>query len=250
MPREHVQFVTGRLAEFSLRKVLEQLAPLADFDFTVDVLPITVAALMTPEWIARRVAEVPAATKILVPGYCGGDLQPDPEAEPAIIGTDDCEAGTVCVNNVCQAICQGDEACGEEAACVGYGDLFTDNEDVGACSPLCDPIAQNCGEERGCYVNASPGNGWATCEEEIYPERTQGAECPAGSCSINGCAASTQPVAIAGSTGSSFSVAAAMVCASSYPTSRAVCSASNPARAASIPAATGRAGRHDRGIGS
>ena len=55
MAREHVHFVTGRLAEHSLRQVVEPLAQQAGFDFTVDVLPITVAALMTPEWIARRV---------------------------------------------------------------------------------------------------------------------------------------------------------------------------------------------------
>src|SRR5687768_14190173 len=76
MSREHIQFVTGRLAEFSLRKTLETLAPQAGFDYTLDVLGITVAALMTPEWIARRVAKVPEATKVLVPGYCHGDLTP------------------------------------------------------------------------------------------------------------------------------------------------------------------------------
>ena len=76
MTREHVQFVTGRLAEFSLRKTLEVLAPQADFEYTIDVLGITVAALMTPEWIARRIAKVPEATRVLVPGHCHGDLDP------------------------------------------------------------------------------------------------------------------------------------------------------------------------------
>jgi len=76
MPRQHIQFVTGRLAEFSLRKVLEQLAPQAGFDYTLDVLGITVAALMTPDWIARRVARLDEVTKVLVPGYCHGDLAP------------------------------------------------------------------------------------------------------------------------------------------------------------------------------
>jgi dihydropteroate synthase-like protein len=76
MPREHIQFVTGRLAEFALRKVLADLAPRADFDHTIDVLHITVAALMTPEWIARRVANVAEATRVLVPGYCHGSLDP------------------------------------------------------------------------------------------------------------------------------------------------------------------------------
>jgi dihydropteroate synthase-like protein len=73
---EHIQFVTGRLAEHSLRDVLEPLARDAGFDYTVDVLPITVAALMTPDWIARRVSRTAGATRLLVPGYCTGDLTP------------------------------------------------------------------------------------------------------------------------------------------------------------------------------
>src|SRR5580658_4652080 len=73
---EHIHFVTGRLAEFALRQVLEQLRPTVDFDFSVGVLGITVAALMTPEWIARKVHVPAAATQVLVPGYCHGDLAP------------------------------------------------------------------------------------------------------------------------------------------------------------------------------
>ena len=60
MPREHIQFVTGRLAEHSLRQIVEPLAREVGFDYTIDVLPITVAALMTPEWIARRINVPPA----------------------------------------------------------------------------------------------------------------------------------------------------------------------------------------------
>ncbi|MCE9605405.1 MAG: DUF6513 domain-containing protein [Planctomycetia bacterium] len=74
MTREHIQFVTGRLAEFSLRKMLEALAPQVGFDYTIDVLGITVAALMTPAWIAKRIAHVPEAHRVLIPGYCGGDI--------------------------------------------------------------------------------------------------------------------------------------------------------------------------------
>jgi dihydropteroate synthase-like protein len=74
MPPDHIQFVTGRLAEHSLRQVLEPLAREVGFDYTVDVMPITVAALMTPEWIARRIRRSVEATRVLVPGYCTGDL--------------------------------------------------------------------------------------------------------------------------------------------------------------------------------
>ncbi len=76
MSREHIHFVTGRLAEFALRKVLEPLAQQVGFDYTVDVLPITVAALMTPQWLAKHVSRIEAATRTVVPGYCQGDLEP------------------------------------------------------------------------------------------------------------------------------------------------------------------------------
>jgi dihydropteroate synthase len=74
MSREHIQFVTGRLAEHSLRQIVEPLAREAGFDFTIDVFPITVAALMTTEWIARRIKAAPGASRVLLPGYCSGDL--------------------------------------------------------------------------------------------------------------------------------------------------------------------------------
>ncbi len=48
----------------------------AGFDFTIDVLGITVAALMTPEWIAARIRVPAGATRVLLPGYCDGDLSP------------------------------------------------------------------------------------------------------------------------------------------------------------------------------
>ncbi|WP_425398058.1 DUF6513 domain-containing protein [Aeoliella sp.] len=76
LSRDHIQFVTGRLAEHSLRGVVESLAPQVGFDYTISVLPITVAALMTPEWIARKLTIEPAATRILLPGYCQGDAGP------------------------------------------------------------------------------------------------------------------------------------------------------------------------------
>ncbi len=76
MPAEHIHFVTGRLAEHSLRTTVERLARDMEFAYSIDVLPITVAALMTPEWIARRIKLSVGATRVLVPGYCTGDLQP------------------------------------------------------------------------------------------------------------------------------------------------------------------------------
>jgi dihydropteroate synthase len=76
MAFDHIHFVTGRLAEHSLRKTVESLAEEIGFAYSIDVLPITVAALMTPEWIAKRVKNQNDATRMLVPGYCSGDLAP------------------------------------------------------------------------------------------------------------------------------------------------------------------------------
>ena len=75
MNREHVHFVTGRLAAESLHNVLADLAPRVDFDYSVSVLGITVAALMTPRWVAQRLALPAGTTRVVVPGYCQGDLE-------------------------------------------------------------------------------------------------------------------------------------------------------------------------------
>ncbi|TWT35485.1 Pterin binding enzyme [Posidoniimonas corsicana] len=73
---ERIHFVTGRLAERSLRRLLDALSEELGFKPTVDVLPITVAALMTPDWIAKRIAAPADCERIVVPGCCDGDLTP------------------------------------------------------------------------------------------------------------------------------------------------------------------------------
>ncbi|HUE73692.1 MAG TPA: DUF6513 domain-containing protein [Pirellulaceae bacterium] len=80
MNGEHIQFVTGRLAEFALQREVAPLSQRLGFDYTIDVLPITVAALMTPAWIARHWTRCPRATRVLIPGYCAGDLSPIQQA--------------------------------------------------------------------------------------------------------------------------------------------------------------------------
>jgi dihydropteroate synthase-like protein len=66
-----VLFVTGRLAEPALRRVLEEMRP--PFEADVAVLKITVAALMTTPWIARFL-EVPGGTDlVLLPGLVEGE---------------------------------------------------------------------------------------------------------------------------------------------------------------------------------
>src|SRR5262245_20104805 len=69
-----IHFVTGKLAEVSLRQILPPLAAEHGFEFTIQVMPITVAALMTTQWVAARLEIPHGTTEILLPGYCQGDL--------------------------------------------------------------------------------------------------------------------------------------------------------------------------------
>jgi dihydropteroate synthase-like protein len=72
MPR--LLFVTGKLAEPALRRALAELAPQAGFEPSVAVLPITVAALMTAPWVVRHLSVPPGTDRVLLPGWCAGDL--------------------------------------------------------------------------------------------------------------------------------------------------------------------------------
>ena len=69
-------FVTGRLAEPALRAVLEGL----DIDHQVAVMNISVAALMTTRWIARRLRVPEGVDNIVIPGLCEGDVKTLAEA--------------------------------------------------------------------------------------------------------------------------------------------------------------------------
>ena len=68
-----VLFVTGRLAEPALRRVLTSTA--LPFAYEVAVLKITVAALMTTTWIARNLDMPDGTDLVMIPGLCEGDPQ-------------------------------------------------------------------------------------------------------------------------------------------------------------------------------
>ena len=70
---EHIVFLTGRLAQHSLERVLAGMAP-APFTWEVREIGLQVAGLMTADLIRRRVAEAPQADRVMVPGRCRGDL--------------------------------------------------------------------------------------------------------------------------------------------------------------------------------
>ncbi|MGB7328804.1 MAG: DUF6513 domain-containing protein, partial [Rubripirellula sp.] len=46
-PNHHYHFVTGRLAEGAVRSIVDELSAKYSFAYSIGVMPITVAALMT-----------------------------------------------------------------------------------------------------------------------------------------------------------------------------------------------------------
>ena len=76
---KNLLFVTGKLAEKSLNKVLQEVQknPKTEpFNYRVEQIGVSVAALMTPQLIARRLDNINDADKIILPGLCQGDLAP------------------------------------------------------------------------------------------------------------------------------------------------------------------------------
>ena len=71
---ERILFITGKLAESALRRQLAVLAPQVGFEYDVAVMPITVAALLTTPWIAKRLQMPDGADRVVLPGLCKGDV--------------------------------------------------------------------------------------------------------------------------------------------------------------------------------
>jgi dihydropteroate synthase-like protein len=72
---EKLLFLTGKLAEASLHKVLNDMAPVP-FEYHVHQIGVSVAALMTDAMIGRRLKpeHYQGFDQIIVPGRCRGDL--------------------------------------------------------------------------------------------------------------------------------------------------------------------------------
>ena len=71
--RERILFLTGRLAQNRLEKVLQGMEPTA-FDWSVLSVGVKVAALMTEPILMRRLPRPINADRVVVPGRCRADL--------------------------------------------------------------------------------------------------------------------------------------------------------------------------------
>ncbi len=73
-PQSSILFVTGRLAEASLRDVVAPLAQQLGFQYDIAIPGIQVAALLHTSLLLKRL-EVPAhVNRVILPGWCQGDL--------------------------------------------------------------------------------------------------------------------------------------------------------------------------------
>ena len=71
---DNILFITGRLAENNLKKVIE-LIENKNFKYEVRNLGINVAALMTIDIIEKNIGDVEKFNKIIIPGKARGDIE-------------------------------------------------------------------------------------------------------------------------------------------------------------------------------
>ncbi len=75
MASQRILFVTGRLAESSLRRVLEECSQRVGFEYDIAVLGISVAALMHADWVQRKLELPSDFDRIILPGWCQGSVE-------------------------------------------------------------------------------------------------------------------------------------------------------------------------------
>jgi dihydropteroate synthase-like protein len=71
----HIVFVTGKLAEPALRRVVAELSAAQGFEYSIAVMPITVAALAPVGWISTHLMAPERADRVIIPGLCRGEVE-------------------------------------------------------------------------------------------------------------------------------------------------------------------------------
>ena len=72
--KENILFITGKLAENNLKKILESISE-KNFIYEIENLNINVAALLTTDMISRRIGDISRFNRIIVPGKVRGDIK-------------------------------------------------------------------------------------------------------------------------------------------------------------------------------
>lgn len=73
--QERILFVTGRLAEPAVQRVVGELSEQLDFQYEISVLGVTVAALMHSGLVKRKLKIDSQFDRVIVPGWCNGELE-------------------------------------------------------------------------------------------------------------------------------------------------------------------------------
>ncbi|MCC9656625.1 DUF4346 domain-containing protein [Rhodopirellula halodulae] len=82
----HVHFLTGRLAEAAVREEAKRIANEFQCQTSVGVVPITVAALITPKWLSRHWDIPDAATHVILPGFLEDNLEAAGDLAAPLLG--------------------------------------------------------------------------------------------------------------------------------------------------------------------
>ena len=70
---EKILFVTGKLAERQLKRILNVMKP--EFSYKISQIGVSVAALMSENILMRRISKDDEISKIIVPGRFRGNLE-------------------------------------------------------------------------------------------------------------------------------------------------------------------------------
>ena len=88
----HLHLITGKLARHALEENVSALASQYGFSYSIEVMPITVAALMTAKWLAGKIRPPEQTTHIVLPGFCPdlNGVLADALQLPIVVGPRDC----------------------------------------------------------------------------------------------------------------------------------------------------------------
>lgn len=124
-----------------------------------------------------------------------GTLDVGAECAVSAVGVaDECVSGSFCLRGVCRAICSTEpDDCAGDTLCSRFSSIFRDQplDNVGLCTPTCDPVIQDCAPDEGCYLRDVRGTASCSRVPGGALDRVQDEVCYGpgpNTCYLNGCA--------------------------------------------------------------